>query len=147
MPTKDDLARTHALVQAVLGLSERMRRHYAARVEEFDLTPMQAHLMRELAGGPRPMGDLAGRLACDASNVTGLTDRLEARGLVERRASPGDRRVKVLALTEEGERVQRALWERLMTDSPVATGLDREEQRTFLALLQRVAGAAEGGSC
>ena len=146
VPTKDDLARTHALVQAVLGLSERMRRHYASRVEEFDLTTTQAYLLRELAPGPRPMGELAGRLACDASNVTGPTDRLEARGLVERRAAPGDRRVKVLALTNEGERVQRALWERLMTDSPVAAGLDREDQRVLLMLLQRVAGS-ESPSC
>ena len=140
MTAPDDLARTHALVQAVLGLSERMRRHYAARVEEFALTPPQAHLLRELAPGPRPMGELAGRLACDASNVTGLTDRLEARGLVERRAAPGDRRVKVLALTDEGERVQRALWERLMAESPVTAGLDRADQRVLLGLLQHVAG-------
>ena len=140
MATKEELARTHALVQAVLALSERMRRHYAARVEEFELTPTQAHLLRELAPGPRPMGELAGRLACDASNVTGLTDRLEARRLVERRAAPADRRVKVLALTAEGERVQRALWKRLMTDSPVAAGLDREDQRVLLELLQRVVG-------
>ncbi len=138
MSSRDELVRTHSLVQAVLALSERMRRHYAARVEEFDLTSTQAHLMRELAPGPCPMGELAGRLACDASNVTGLTDRLEARGLVERRASPGDRRVKVLALTDEGERVQGALWRRLMTDSPVAAGLDRDDQQALLALLERV---------
>ena len=138
MAAKGDLARTHDLVQAVLALSERMRRHYAARVEEFDLTPTQAHLMRELAPAPCPMGELAGRLACDASNVTGLTDRLEARGLVERRSAPGDRRVRVLALTDEGEQVQRALWRRLMTDSPVVAGLDRADQQVLLALLQRV---------
>jgi len=154
MPAQDDLARTHALVQAVLALSERMRRHYAARVDEFDLTSTQAHLLRELAPAPRPMGELAGRLACDASNVTGLTDRLEARGLVERRAAPGDRRVKVLALTNEGERVQRALWERLMTDSPVAAGLDHQDQRVLLGLLQRVVdgeppscGPSPAGGC
>jgi len=91
------------------------------------------------------MGELAGRLACDASNVTGLTARLEARRLVERRAAPGDRRVKVLALTDEGERVQQALWKRLMTDSPVASGLDREDQRVLLGLLQRVVGEERPG--
>lgn len=140
MAAQDDLTRTFALVQAVLALSDRMRRHYATRVEELDLTPPQAHLLRELAPGPRPMGELAGRLGCDASNVTGLTDRLEARGLLERRAAPGDRRKKVLALTQEGERLQAALWERLMTDSPVAAGLDVQEQEVLLGLLQRVVG-------
>ncbi len=146
MAGKDELTRTHALVQAFLALSERMRRHYADRVAEFDLTPTQAHLMRELAAGPRPMGELAGRLACDASNVTGLTDRLESRGLVGRRPAPGDRRVKVLALTEEGERVQRALWERLMTGSPVTAGLTREQQRALLSTLQQLAGDDATGS-
>ena len=135
------MARTHDLVQSFLALSERMRRHYATRVAELDLTPTQAHLVRELAPGPRPMGELAERLACDASNVTGLADRLEARGLLERRPSPGDRRVKVLALTEEGERVQRALWERLMTDSPITAGLAPGEQQELLALLQQLVAA------
>jgi hypothetical protein len=90
VPGQSDLSRTHELVQSFLALSDRMRRHYAARVAEFELTPTQAHVMRELAPGPRPMGELAERLACAASKITGLTDRLEARGLVERRASPGD---------------------------------------------------------
>lgn len=147
MTTDADLARTHALVQSFLALSERMRRHFSARVEELDLTPPQAHLLRELVAGPRPMGELAGRLSCDASNVTGLTDRLEARGLVERRPSPGDRRVKVLLLTEEGHRVHRALWERLMTDSPVTTGLSRQQQATLLATLQQLAGDDAGSGC
>jgi len=142
--SKDELARTHALVQSFLALSERMRRHYAARVEEFQLTPPQAHLLRELAPGPRPMGELAGRLSCDASNVTGLADRLESRGLVERGPSPGDRRVKVLTLTDEGQRVQRALWERLMTDSPVTTGLSRQQQQLLLSMLQQLTGDQPG---
>jgi MarR family transcriptional regulator, organic hydroperoxide resistance regulator len=48
------------------------------------------------------MSALAERLFCDASNVTGLVDRLEARGLVERRSSEHDRRVKALTLTPAG---------------------------------------------
>ena len=53
----------------------------------------------------------------------------------------------MLALTREGERVQRALWERLMTDSPVAAGLDREDQRVLLGLLQRVVVEQERPDC
>ena len=41
-----------------------------------------------------PMGRLAETLACDASNVTGLVDRLESRGLVRRQPSAADRRVE-----------------------------------------------------
>ena len=54
------------------------------------------------------MSGLAELLFCDASNVTGIADRLEARGLIERRSAGGDRRVKVLALTSAGEVVPRA---------------------------------------
>jgi hypothetical protein len=50
--------------------------------------------------------------------------------------------VKVLALTDEGERVHRALWERLMTDSPVTAGLDPQDQKVLLALLHRAVGQA-----
>ena len=51
------------------------------------------------------MGQVAQTLACDASNVTGLVNRLESRGLVRRPASAEDRRVKVLDLTPAGARL------------------------------------------
>jgi DNA-binding MarR family transcriptional regulator len=91
------------------------------------------------------MGDLAGKLGCDASNVTGLTDRLSARGLVERRPSEGDRRVKVLVLTAEGVRVQRRLWQRLMTDSPMSKGLSRKDQTSLHRLLRQLTAAQDPG--
>ncbi len=138
MPSAAELRRTEAVVQAFLGLAGRMRQHFATRVAELDLTPPQAHLLRELAGGARPMGELAGQLHCDASNVTGLADRLEHRGLVERRPSPGDRRVKVLVLTAEGERLHASLVERLMTDSPLTRGLTARDQAELLRLLQQL---------
>jgi DNA-binding MarR family transcriptional regulator len=56
------------------------------------------------------MRRLAEQMNCEASNLTGLVDRLEIRGLVERRADPVDRRVRQLALTEEGEAVSRQAW-------------------------------------
>ena len=49
---------------------------------------------------PRPMGELAQHMHCDNSNMTGIVDRLAERGLVERRPAEGDRRVKLVALTD-----------------------------------------------
>lgn len=138
MPSAAELRRTQSLVQAFHGLAWRMRQHFAERVAELDLTPPQAHLVRELAGGARPMGELAGMLHCDASNVTGLADRLEHRGLLERLPSPGDRRVKVLVLTTAGEELHRSLVERLMTDSPLTHGLPARDQEHLLRLLQQL---------
>jgi DNA-binding MarR family transcriptional regulator len=56
---------------------------------------------------PRPMGSLADAWGCDASNVTWIVDRLEERGLVERRASVTDRRVKTVVLTDAGLAMRR----------------------------------------
>src|SRR4051794_8821930 len=76
------------------------RAHLPSCGAEFDLSPIQCHVLHLLhPGRPLPMGRLAETLSCDASNVTGLVDRLESRGLIERRPSQDDRRVKVLQLT------------------------------------------------
>src|SRR5439155_10442463 len=84
-----------------IGLDTRGR--VGARLAELGLTFSQAHALRLLdPERPLPMSSLAERLFCDASNVTGIADRLEARGLVERRSSAGDRRVKALTLTDNG---------------------------------------------
>ena len=78
-----------------------------ALAAEFDLSPAQCHVLHLIEPGkPLPMGRLAETLACDASNVTGLVDRLECRGLVKRQPSPADRRQKVLGLTPAGVRLR-----------------------------------------
>src|SRR3954467_12428365 len=67
---------------------------------EFELSSVQCHVLHLIEPGrPLPMGRLAEALAGDGSNVTGLVDRLETRGLIRRKPSPEDRRVKVLELT------------------------------------------------
>ena len=72
-----------------------------------ELSPAQWHVLHLIQPEePVSMGRLAETLGCDASNVTGLIDRLEARGLVERRAAAGDRRVKALHLTPAGSRLR-----------------------------------------
>ena len=68
---------------------------------EFDLMPPQ-QMVLGLLDEPRPMGELAQQMHCDNSNITGIVDRLTERGLVERRAAEGDRRVKLVALTDAG---------------------------------------------
>src|SRR6266705_1814407 len=88
-----------------LVMTERTRLPQIAA--EFELSPVQLHVLRLLEPGrPVAMGRLACALGCDASNVTGIVDRLEARGLVERRPSPRDRRVKALVVTDRGARVR-----------------------------------------
>jgi DNA-binding MarR family transcriptional regulator len=83
------------------------------------------------------MNELAEALACDASNVTGLVDRLEARGLVERRAAPGDRRVRTLVLTPDGIHVRARVIRGMSEPPPGIKGLSPEDQRALRDLLRR----------
>src|SRR6188474_3108680 len=77
---------------------------------ELELSPAQCHVLHLIEPGrPIPMGQLAETLACDASNVTGLVDRLESRGLIHRQPSNADRRSKVLDLTPAGARLRAVL--------------------------------------
>ena len=106
---------------------------------ELELSPAQCHVLH-LIEPERPvtMGELAETLACHASNVTGLVDRLESRGLVLRRPSPADRRVKILILTPTGARLRTLLLDR-MTAAPAALErLSPREQRELVRILKRL---------
>ena len=83
------------------------------------------------------MSALAERLFCDASNVTGIVDRLEKRGLVERRSAEGDRRVKALTITPAGLELREVVLE-IMSEPPEAiASLSVSDQRALRDILAR----------
>ena len=123
-------------------LTGRMRAHLAAVADAVDLTPMQARALHHLAD-PCPMGEVATRLHCDRSNVTGIVDRLEERGLVERRQDPTDRRRRMLATTPAGDRVRQQMAELMVAGHPILAGLSVEQQAELRDLLATVLGASE----
>jgi DNA-binding MarR family transcriptional regulator len=85
------------------------------------------------------MRDLAGRISCDPSQLTGIADRLEASELVERQPSAVDRRVKMLVLTERGVQVATELADEINRDAPGFGALDDQERVQLLALLRKLA--------
>lgn len=103
------------------------------------LSPVQCHVLHLIEPErPMPMRRLAEALSCDASNVTGLIDRLESLGLVQRRPSAEDRRVKVLDLTPAGARLRAQLLRR-MTQQPLPLSrLSAREQRALVRILERI---------
>jgi DNA-binding MarR family transcriptional regulator len=114
---------------------------WVAMAAEHEITPQQMGALHLIEPDtPVPMSDLAQSLHCDASNVTGIVDRLEARGLVERRAAPHDRRVKMIALTDEGSRVRDALHARMSQPPDALAGLPPDDQRTLRDILRRALG-------
>jgi DNA-binding MarR family transcriptional regulator len=105
---------------------------FMALAQEMGLAPMQLHALRLIEPGDGvPMSSLAGMLFCDASNVTGIVDRLEARGLIERRPSPKDRRVKLLVLTDEGARVRESAYRQMATPPPAIAALPLKHKRAL----------------
>jgi DNA-binding MarR family transcriptional regulator len=105
---------------------------------EFELSPMQAHVLRLLEpGAPLPMRTLARKLCCDASNVTGIVDRLEERGLVRRDAAPGDRRIKMLVVTDDGATMRRLIVKRLSEAPEPISNLSPADQRALREILAR----------
>lgn len=128
----------------IVGLVFASRPRFFALASEFDLTPTQLRALKELQPDREvPMSALASHLFCDASNVTGIVDRLEARGLIERRPSAEDRRVKMLRVTPEGARVREVLVERMSEPPPAIAQLSAEDQRTLRDLLRKAEANAE----
>ncbi|MGD9483341.1 MarR family winged helix-turn-helix transcriptional regulator [Streptomyces sp. TRM70308] len=123
-------------------LGEVVRRYhddYDRAAADYALTGAQARVLALLAYGPMPMRRLADRLKCEPSNVTGIVDRLAARGLVERRADEADRRVKLAAATPEGLRTATELRESLGDFAREPLGrLPERERRVLRDLLHRM---------
>jgi DNA-binding MarR family transcriptional regulator len=125
--------------QLLVRLFYAQRANLPPLAAELELSPAQCHVLHLIEPDrPVPMGQLAETLSCDKSNVTGLVDRLESRGLVRRRPSAGDRRVKVLVLTPTGSRLRALLVERMAAPPAALERLSLSEQRALARILARL---------
>jgi len=112
-------------------LRQRLREQFDGSLPRFDL---MAQLDRH--GRGLRMQELSRRLMVTGGNITGLTDRLVAEGLVERHDDPADRRSVTVALTAEGKRQFRTMaraHEAWVVD--LLSGLTPEQQTQLFALL------------
>jgi DNA-binding MarR family transcriptional regulator len=119
----------------VIEVARQLAAGFTRQASERGLTFPQAFVIREL-GRPVSMKAVADRMHCDASNLTGIVDRLEARGLVVRRSHPTDRRVKELVLTDAGERLRDQL-DKLPPYAPRLSELSADDRATLVELLRR----------
>ena len=127
--------------QLIFELLLAARPRVPAVAAECGLTAAQCHVLRLLRpDGAVPMRALAESLGCDASNVTGIIDRLEARGLVERRAAHHDRRIKELALTPAGVAARAQVIERLGEPPESIARLSAEDQEALCTILRKALG-------
>ena len=87
------------------------------------LTLAQARVLRRLAKQPRSLSELGADLVLAPPSITRLVDRLEERGLIERRRDDEDRRKVFVTLTADGRRLVSAL--PIFEGSPIRIAVDR----------------------
>ena len=137
LATSSPAAEAWALMQRLFGPQRKRFMALAARVRAVAAAARRAQGARSRTS-PVAMSELAGILGCDNSNVTGIVDRLEYRGLVERRPAEHDRRVKLLALTERRAASCAPRSATGCTRRPTSSPrLSPEDQRALRDLLQR----------
>jgi DNA-binding MarR family transcriptional regulator len=108
---------------------------FFAELAALHLTPPHGHALLALQHGPIRMRDLAEAMACDASYVTAVADRLEELGLATRRNTADDRRVRELALTAKGARVARRLDAVFMSPPDALVALSPADRTTLVRIL------------
>ena len=144
-PAGSKAAMAAAAWGAVLGVAFGQRNRFFRVLHEFGLTPGDLRALSVLApGDARPMGSLAQAWACDPSNVTWMVDRLEARGLVERKTLAADRRVKTVALTPLGAKTRAEVFERLYQPPEELLALDQATLETLRDALAKLPASLHG---
>jgi DNA-binding MarR family transcriptional regulator len=97
--------------------------------------------------GPHETRELAGRMGVSRPTVSGVTDTLERRGLVKRRAHADDARRRTVALTAAGERTFEELFPRFNGEESLAcAGLDAGGRAQLAALLRTLVTTIRGGT-
>ena len=118
-----------------ISTSEQRQRALA----QLDLTPKDSRALHTLDSRiGRTMRSLADEWGCDASNATWIVDRLEARGLAERREQPGDRRVKLVVLTSAGVKTRDRLKEAMYEPPPVLVDLPTSSLQALKAAADKL---------
>jgi DNA-binding MarR family transcriptional regulator len=116
--------------QDLLGLIGLVKSALAQLSDKYDLTIMQVHALYAISRGDNTMGRVAETLHCDASNVTGIVDRLVAGQYITRQESERDRRIKTLQLAGKGRTAVDDIYSQL----PIQLGCERltDDERAIL---------------
>ena len=125
-----------ALVGLLFRVAVSVQRHFEQVAARHGLTLQQAKFLRSL-DMPKPMHAVAVQNSCDPSNVTGVIDRIERLGLVQRSPDPNDRRVRLLSLTAEGRRARRRI-ETELDDVPALAALSARDRAELARILARI---------
>jgi DNA-binding MarR family transcriptional regulator len=110
---------------------------FLQETERHGITPVQYAALHKVGIAPGiDQRTLARSVGLDTSTIAGVVDRLEGRGLMQRSASPGDRRVRLLGLTEAGHDLLNAIEpDMLRAQDRILAPLPKAEQAEFMRML------------
>src|SRR5437588_11949595 len=93
-----------------------------------------------LRKGPLPINEIGKKVLLTSGSITVAVDRLETKGLVERRAHGTDRRAKIVHLTKEGRKVITRVYANYAADMErlASASLTRAERKTLIRLLKKI---------
>jgi len=136
-PSSEHLRLEGEVVGLWFEMQARLEAHFTELAAQYGLSAIQAKVLLSLQpDGAMTMRTLAGQLQYDASNLTGVVDRLEEVGAVRRQPHPSDRRAKGVMLTDEGQRMRRAFWARLTNSTGPLGRLNGRELTSLRGLLR-----------
>jgi DNA-binding MarR family transcriptional regulator len=125
----------------IVRTSDQLQHRFAGLFREHDLTPAQYNILRILrgAGKPLPILEIASRTIAVVPGITGLIDRLEQAGFVQRVRCEKDRRVIYVGLTAPGSKTLAALDEPLIAlHRKLLGGLTQAELQELIRVLEKV---------
>lgn len=90
--------------------------------------------------GPLPINEIGKKVLLTSGSITVAVDRLESKGLVERRASGTDRRARIVHLTKQGKDMITRIYADHAADMEqlAAASLTRTERETLIGLLKKI---------
>jgi len=134
-----------AVMQALRRIGRAIELHSHSLASRYGLTVPQLAVLKELrAGGGRSVGELTRAVHLSQATVTGILDRLQRRGLVQRRRGEADKRKVHVWLTEDGRDALRRSPPLLHENFLEAFGRLRDwEQTQILSALQRIVAMME----
>lgn len=121
------------------------RARYRTMIAETGLSAAQLQVVMVIGEGPMTMRELATAALTEPSNLTGIVDKLEARGLLQRKASTQDRRSIQVAATRSGAAFRQKMFDHIKEPVPWMTGLETADQKGLLEILRRAIVLAQKG--
>ncbi|WP_224365541.1 MarR family winged helix-turn-helix transcriptional regulator [Hyalangium versicolor] len=142
-PTRESRERAALLIQKVMDFKRTLSERKDPMVEldkQWDISSTQHNVIVWLGyDGPLQTGELSRRAQIHDKSITGVVDRLEKRGLIQRERSPEDRRTVIVTLTDEGRKLYAEIYEIMEGGLGwIIQSMDEQEETMAFQIVERL---------